>query len=266
MLIALMLLSLKVGEPAPPLALERTIPGGAPATLESFRGKPVVMEFWATWCAYCVQEIPRLNALAEKFPGVAFLSVTDEQAPVVEAFLLKRPIHGSVALDRGGATFKAYDVETRPRTVLINPDGIVSGIMHPAQMTEAVMADFVAGRPVSPVALRRSLHILEDNSVEPFYAVLLRPARKRGNFWINPGYIQGEGIRLKTLLAYANSIPETRLEATSELMETRYDFCVALPQGMTGERTEASGNEDPGSHHRRLRRVSGMAAEAVCGG
>lgn len=227
---------LRIGEPAPSLNLERTIPAGGYSNLESLRGKSVVIEFWATWCGYCIEEIPHLNALAEKFRAVQFISITDEQASVVEPFLTKRPIYGQVAFDRNGSTFKAYGIEGRPQTVLIDKNGVVRGILHPTQLTEVVMDDFLAGRPLSPVPLRRSLHILEENSTEPLFAVILRPARRKGgNFNLNPGYVQGEGISLRGILAYAYSIYGTRLEGTSDLLDTRYDFCVSLPQGRTDE-------------------------------
>jgi len=227
---------LKVGEPAPSLSLERTIPSGGQSNWESLRGKPVVIEFWATWCGYCIEEIPRLNALAEKFRDAQFISITDEPASLVEPFLAKRPIHGQVALDRNGSTFKAYGIEGRPQTVLVDKNGVVCGILYPTQLTEGVMDDFVAVRPISPVPLRRSLHILNENTTEPSFAVILRPARKKGGIVsLNPGYVQGEGISLKVILAYAYSIYGTRLEGTSDLLDTRYDFCVSLPNGRTDE-------------------------------
>ena len=86
--------SLKIGEPAPPLTLERTIPAGSETSWEALRGKPVVIEFWATWCEPCVEQIPHLNQLTSKFATVQFISVTDEAAPVVESFLAQRPILG----------------------------------------------------------------------------------------------------------------------------------------------------------------------------
>lgn len=227
---------LKPGEPAPSLTLERTIPAGGYSNWESLKGKPVVIEFWATWCSWCIEEIPHLNKLAEKFRDVQFISITDEQISIVEPFLAKRPVFGEVALDHGGSTFKAYGIEGRPQTVLVDRNGVVRGVMHPAQLTEAVMDDWLAGRPVSPVPLRRTLHILEDNTTEPAFAVIIRPARKRGgNFTLNPSYVQGDGVTLKSILAYAYSTYQTRLEGTTDLLDTRYDFCVALPQGMTGE-------------------------------
>ncbi|MGD0500951.1 MAG: redoxin family protein [Bryobacteraceae bacterium] len=227
---------LKVGEPAPSLSLDRTIPAGGQPNWESLSGNPVVIEFWATWCGYCIEEIPHLNALAEKYRDVRFISITDEQASLVEPFLAKRPIQGQVALDRNGSTFKAYGIEGRPQTILVDKTGVLRGILYPTQLTEAVMEDFLAGRPLSPVPLRRGLHILEENTVEPSFAVILRPARKKGgDLNQNPGYVQGDSVSLKRILAYAYSTYFTRLEGTSELLDIRYDFCVSVPQGRDDE-------------------------------
>ncbi len=228
---------LEVGKPAPSLNLERTIPATRRPSLETLTGKPTVIEFWATWCGYCIQEIPHLNALADKFGDVRFLSITDEQPSTVEPFLAKRPISGEVGMDRNGSTFKAYGIEGRPQTVLVDKDGVVRGILYPTQLTVAVLENFIAGRPLNPNPLRRGLRILEENTTEPLFAVILRPAtRKGGNLNLNPGYAQGDGLTLRTILTYAFSTYATRLESSYDLLDTRYDFCVSLPQG---------GNDEP---------------------
>lgn len=229
--------NIEVGKPAPQVNLERTIPAGRSLTLESLKGMPTVIEFWATWCGYCIQEIPHLNALADKFKDVRFLSITDEQPSTVEPFLAKRPISGEIGIDRDGSTFKAYGIEGRPQTVLVDQDGVVRGILYPTQLTAAVLENFISGRPLNPTPLRRSLRILEENTTEPVFAVILRPANKKGAILnLNPGYAQGEGLTLRTILTYAFSTYATRLESSSDLLDTRYDFCVSIPQG---------GNDEP---------------------
>jgi len=227
----------EVGKPAPPVSLEQTIPAARDLTLASLKGKPTVIEFWATWCGYCIQEIPHLNALADKFRDVRFLSITDEQPSTVEPFLAKRPISGEVGIDRDGSTFKAYGIEGRPQTVLVDKDGVVRGTLYPTQLTAAVLENFISGRPLNPTPLRRGLRILEENTTEPAFAVVLRPAiRKGGILNLNPGYVQGEGLTLRTILTYAFSTYATRLESSSDLLDTRYDFCVSIPKG---------GNDEP---------------------
>ena len=230
--------SLKIGEPAPPLSLERTIPTGMNATWAALRGKPVVIEFWATWCGSCVAEIPRLNELVAKFEGIQFISITDEPPSVAEAFLASHPIHGWIGLDHDASTFKAYGVEARPQTILVGKDGVLRGILHPAQVSAAVLSDLVAGRPVRPDSLSAPLHILQDSSRDPVFALLLRPSdspNPGGVFGVDPGKLQGDNIRLGTIIAYAYSIGERHLEGPEHLLGTRYDFCVLLPGGATGD-------------------------------
>lgn len=142
---------LVVGKPAPLVNLERTIPAARNPSMETLRGKPTVVECWATWCGYCIQEIPHLNALADKFGNVRFLSITDERPSTVEPFLAKRPISGEVGIDRNGTTFKAFSIEGRPQTVLVDKDGVVRGILYPTQLTVAVLENLISGRPLNPI-------------------------------------------------------------------------------------------------------------------
>ena len=65
-------------------------------------GGPWFLEFWATWCARCVDSVPHLNELASKFKSLRFISITDERPDVVEKFLAEHPIEGLAALDDDG--------------------------------------------------------------------------------------------------------------------------------------------------------------------
>jgi hypothetical protein len=204
---------------------------------DALRGEPVVVEFWATWCGNCVTEIPHLNELISKFEGIRFISITDEPFSVVEPFLAERPIQGWIGLDRAGATLKAYGVEARPQTILVGQDGVVRGIMHPEQVDAGVLADLAAGRPVKPHGLPGRLDILQDTAADPVFAVMLRPSAKgRGLFKLDAGRLEGNGQLLKTILAYAYSVGERRVEGPAIPLGTRYDFCVLLPEGVAGDR------------------------------
>ncbi|MBZ5496386.1 MAG: TlpA family protein disulfide reductase [Acidobacteriia bacterium] len=174
----------KVGEHAPPLALETILssqPAGSP-TWDSLRGKAVVLEFWATWCGPCIEQIPHLNELAAKLAGrpVQFLSITDEDRDKVAKFLATRPISGWVALNPSRSQFKAYDVIGIPHTVLVDRNGRIAGITHPQQVTEAVLKDLIAGKTIklAPPILSTMPDLRQDSTVALLDILIKAPSGK----------------------------------------------------------------------------------------
>ena len=112
-----------VGQPAPPFKLV-PVGGGAPVTLESLRGKPVVMNFWATWCVPCFQEHPALVASARFLPDVQFLGIVyeDEEARTGEFLRQEGSAYPSL-MDKDGRTAIAYGVFGVPETFFIDRNG-----------------------------------------------------------------------------------------------------------------------------------------------
>ncbi len=113
------------GDPSPPpLAL----PGlqGEPFELASYRGKVVLVNFWATWCPPCVHEIPSLGRLQGRLEkrGFTVLAVNvGEASATVRRFLEKRPAAFPVLLDREGEAFSAWNVSAFPTNFLIDARG-----------------------------------------------------------------------------------------------------------------------------------------------
>lgn len=144
---------LKAGTPAPPLGLEQVLqaPDGTKVSWESLRGKAVVLEFWATWCGPCVAAIPHLNELAQKFADrpVQFIAITAERPDVVARFVKKKPIRGWIGLDTDESLYRDYGVEGIPLTILVDAQGRLAGFTYPTGLTEQVLADLLAGRPVT---------------------------------------------------------------------------------------------------------------------
>ena len=111
------------GEPAPPLAL-RDIEGGE-VRLETFRGRTVVVNFWATWCAPCVAEMPSLERLRARFAGdgLEVLAVNlQENAARIRPFAERLGLTMPMLRDHDGSARAAWGVRVFPTTYVVGPD------------------------------------------------------------------------------------------------------------------------------------------------
>jgi len=109
-----------------------TLDGGT-TRLSAFYGRPVVLNFWATWCSPCVAELPELDKLAENDPGFAVLVVSADRggASVVKPFLASHGIsHATVLLDSGSDAVHALGVVGFPTTLLIDGAGKLHGTLE----------------------------------------------------------------------------------------------------------------------------------------
>ena len=113
-----------IGQPAPDFALYDL--NGNEVRLSDFRGKPVVLNFWATWCGPCRVEIPHVNALYDKYKeqGLVIIGVNAEPDHATVRSFAEQHISYTVALD-GGSQFQQYGVRGIPATYYIDREGIV---------------------------------------------------------------------------------------------------------------------------------------------
>jgi len=118
-----------VGDPVPP-ALTLADIDGRPYDLTAYKGRVVLVNFWATWCGPCIKEIPSLNNLVEKMRGKDFqlLSVDiKEPAGRVRSFLKRLKLEPGfpILMDRNGEVSKAWKVYAYPSTFLIDRTGTI---------------------------------------------------------------------------------------------------------------------------------------------
>lgn len=94
--------------------------------LERYRGKVVVVDFWASWCGPCRQSFPWLNAMQEKYSerGLVVLGVNvDREHGDAERFLREVPAKFPIIYDPAGALAARYDVPGMPSSFVIGPNG-----------------------------------------------------------------------------------------------------------------------------------------------
>ncbi len=115
-----------IGRPAPPFAL-KAVGSAETIDLARLRGKPIVVNFWATWCVPCYQEHPVLVENARtigsdvQFLGVVFNDTEDK----IMSFLRQRGSAYPTVLDEQGKTAIAYGVGGVPETFFINRQGVI---------------------------------------------------------------------------------------------------------------------------------------------
>lgn len=100
---------------------------GNSVKLSDYKGKFVILNFWAVWCKYCKQEMPDLNELnkeLEKDNEAVILAVdVQESADIVKNYLSSDKIDLKVLLDQDGSVTQTYGVTGFPTTFIINKDG-----------------------------------------------------------------------------------------------------------------------------------------------
>jgi cytochrome c biogenesis protein CcmG/thiol:disulfide interchange protein DsbE len=114
-----------VGKTAPNFSLQNL--EGEMVQLDDFRGQPIFLNFWATWCQPCIVEHPVLQASARQFEGkVQFLGVVyHDETERIRAFIDARGEWGPTLLDQDGSVAVSYGVYGAPETFFIDTNGTI---------------------------------------------------------------------------------------------------------------------------------------------
>jgi peroxiredoxin len=110
--------------PAPAFTL--TALSGQQGALSQYKGQVVMVNFWATWCGPCQQEMPLLDQMYKKYKPAGFTLIgvnVDKDAPAVKELLARRPVSFPVLLDPANQVSKAYHVDDMPSSVIIDRKG-----------------------------------------------------------------------------------------------------------------------------------------------
>lgn len=105
--------------------------GGDTVSLAQLKGKVVMLNFWASWCGPCRQEMPLLEQMHKRYSALGFTLVgvnVDANSKDAEDWLSKTPVSFPVLFDRESKVSKLYDVSAMPSTVFIDRKGNVRSL------------------------------------------------------------------------------------------------------------------------------------------
>jgi peroxiredoxin len=125
-LLSLPLLAAAPGAPAPPFSLSAR--GGSDVSLAQYKGQVVMLNFWASWCGPCRQEMPLLESIYKKYNKLGFTMLgvnVEPDSNAANEWLKQTPVSFPILYDKESKVSKAYDVATMPSTVIIDRTGKV---------------------------------------------------------------------------------------------------------------------------------------------
>lgn len=114
---------LKVGDEAPDFELQDL--NGNTVKLSDFEGEPVIINFWATWCGPCTEEMPYLQQFYENYPDVQIITINCDPENDIQAFVTSNGYTFPVLLDTTGDAQAAYQIMAYPTTFVIDENGII---------------------------------------------------------------------------------------------------------------------------------------------
>jgi uncharacterized protein (TIGR03435 family) len=217
--------SLHLDKPAPELDFTRVINYTQSTTsLSAFKSKVVILDFWATWCAPCIESFSHLEEMQKKFAGdLQVITITDESEERIKKFLQKRNLSLPIVIDTERTLAGKFPHRSIPHTVVIDKRGFVRAITTPAEVTPDVLKKIIDGQGVS---LSEKKDVLDFDPSKPLssddnftYQVMITPYQHGLPSMSNP--TGGKGIYKNRRILCTNLSPKT-------LFEIAYQFPVGI--------------------------------------
>jgi thiol-disulfide isomerase/thioredoxin len=155
-----------IGKPAPDIHFTDVLNDRQTSyKLSDFKGKVVIIDFWATWCA-CMVGLPRLENWQKKYPdNLKVITIASDSRSRLQKFLKNKPIGLPIALDSIDKYEKYFPHRAIPHTVIIDKNGIVRAISAGDQLTDINIDLLIKGKKVELALKEDVLDFDPDNDL-----------------------------------------------------------------------------------------------------
>ena len=217
------------------------------AKLSDYTGKIVILDFWATWCAGCIEAFPHLEALKEKFSEeIEILAISSSDSKErIEKFLSKKKTLLPIVLDTALVLKMQFPQRVLSHTVIIDADRITRAITTPEHITEEVIQNVLDGKEINLKEKRYDFSWSKDDHLASEDAIFqfTLTAFNGGSQMLKPfnnGRLLMNGLFLSTIYEYANSFPSyTRtvfeVQNADKYKAYQYSLEIIAPDMTEGE-------------------------------
>lgn len=141
----------KINKPAGELEFSKILNSDkTSAKLSDFKSKIVILDFWGTWCAPCIEALPHLESLQNKFSNdIKIITITDESEDRIIKFLKKRKVSLPIALDNDRKLASIFPYRSVSHTVVIDKNGIIKAVTTPEKINDEILRQVIAGQQIN---------------------------------------------------------------------------------------------------------------------
>ncbi len=97
---------------------------GSSIDFKNYKGKPLIVHFWATWCPTCKLEASNIESLSKEY-NVVSIAVNSGSRDLIESFMSEHDLSYTVISDSSGALAKKFNIEAYPTTLIYDKDGVL---------------------------------------------------------------------------------------------------------------------------------------------
>ena len=192
-----------IGQVAPPISGVKLIVEKLP----NLENKFVFIDFWATWCSPCLETLPHVDKLAEKYKNkVVFLAISDEKEMEVRKFLQKNNFNFLIfGIDIQKDLYSKLEIKAIPQYYLISPQNTIVDFGYSSEITDIYLDSVITNYNLVKPIIESKIKILED-SIEKVSSIEINERSGMTKFISESGYTFVARDSLDIILPYLTGV------------------------------------------------------------